>query len=89
VIPECGGQEISCPELKSALSEGAEVAVGLRPQLIGRNGDQSLELTIEIVEHFGSDSLVHARFPGSERLLTALVENGRELALWAKLSSPL
>jgi lactose/L-arabinose transport system ATP-binding protein len=80
VIPECGGQEISCPELKSALSEGAEVAVGLRPQLIGRNGDQTLELTIEIVEHFGSESLVHARFPGSERLLTALVENGRELA---------
>jgi lactose/L-arabinose transport system ATP-binding protein len=80
MIPECGAQEINCPELRSTIAEGAEVKVGLRPQFIGRNGDQTLELMIEIVEHFGSESLVHARFPGSERLLTALVENGRELA---------
>jgi len=79
VIPECDGQEIRCPDLRSALAEGAEVTVGLRPQVMGRNGDQALELTIEIVEHFGSESLVHARSMGSARLLTALVENGREL----------
>ena len=80
VIPECGGQEITCPDLRSALAEGAEVTVGLRPQFMGRKGDNALELTIEIVEHFGSESLVHARSSGSARLLTALVDNGRELA---------
>jgi lactose/L-arabinose transport system ATP-binding protein len=79
VIPECDGQEISCPDLRSPLAEGAEVTVGLRPQFMGRNGDQALELTIEIVEHFGSESLVHARSGESARLLTVLVENGREL----------
>jgi lactose/L-arabinose transport system ATP-binding protein len=79
VIPECDGQEICFPDLQCTLAEGAEVTVGLRPQVLGRNGDQSLDLKIEIVEHFGSDSLVHARSAGSARLLTAVVENGREL----------
>lgn len=79
VIPDCGGQEIGCPDLLSPLAEGAEVTVGLRPQFLGRHGDQALDLIIEIVEHFGSDSLVHARSKGAARLLTALVENGREL----------
>jgi lactose/L-arabinose transport system ATP-binding protein len=80
VILECGGQEITCPDLRSALAEGAEVTVGLRPQFMRRKGDNSLELAIEIVVHFGSESLVHARSSGSARLLTALVDNGRELA---------
>ncbi len=79
VIPECDGQEIRCPDLLSPLAEGEELTVGLRPQFMGRLGDQALELRIEIVEHFGSESLVHARSAGSERLLTVLVENGREL----------
>ncbi len=78
-IVECDGQEIACPDLRSPVADGAEVTIGLRPQFLGRSGDQSLDLTIEIVEHFGSDSLVHARSPGSVRLLTALVDNGREL----------
>jgi lactose/L-arabinose transport system ATP-binding protein len=87
VIPECGGQEISCPELRSTIAEGAEVTVGLRPQFLGRQGGQSLELMIEIVEHFGSDSLVHARSAGAARLLTALVENGRELVSGQRLEA--
>ncbi|MCA3440589.1 MAG: ABC transporter ATP-binding protein [Rhodobacter sp.] len=80
MLSECGGQKIRCPDLRFGLADGAEVTVGLRPQVLGRTGDQSLEVTVEIVEHFGSDSLVHARPAGSTRLLTALVDNGRELA---------
>jgi len=80
MLPECGGQMIRCPDLRSALADGAGVTVGLRPQVLGRTGDQSLEGMIEIVEHFGSDSLVHARPDGSARPLTALVDNGRDLA---------
>jgi len=80
MLSECGGQKIRCPDLRFGLADGAEVTVGLRPQVLGRTGDQSLEGMIEIVEHFGSDSLVHARPAGSTRLLTALVDNGRELA---------
>ncbi len=80
MLSECDGQEIRRPDLRSDLADGAEVTVGLRPQVLGRTGDQSLGLTVEIVEHFGSDSLVHARPAGSTRLLTALVDNGRDLA---------
>lgn len=80
MLSECDGQKIRCPDLRFGLADGAEVTVGLRPQVLGRTGDQSLEGMIEIVEHFGSDSLVHARPAGSTRLLTALVDNGRELA---------
>ena len=80
MLSECGGQKIRCPDLRFGLADGAGVTVGLRPQVLGRTGDQSLEVTVEIVEHFGSDSLVHARPAGSTRLLTALVDNGRELA---------
>ena len=79
-LSECDGQKIRCPDPGFGLADGAEVTVGLRPQVLGRTGDQSLEGMIEIVEHFGSDSLVHARPAGSTRLLTALVDNGRELA---------
>ncbi len=87
VITECDGQEISCPDLRSAIADGAEVTVGLRPQFIGRNGDQSLDLMVEIVEHFGSDSLVHARSAGSDRLVTALVEDGRDIGSGQRLEA--
>ncbi|MCA3513947.1 MAG: ABC transporter ATP-binding protein [Rhodobacter sp.] len=87
MLSECDGQKIRCPEPGLALAEGAGVTVGLRPQVLGRTGDQSLEVTVEIVEHFGSDSLVHARPAGSARLLTALVDNGRELAPGQKLEA--
>jgi lactose/L-arabinose transport system ATP-binding protein len=80
VIPECGGQEIDCPKLATPLADGAEVTIGLRPQLMGRTGGQALNLTIEIVEHFGSESLVHGRTDGSARLVTAVVQDGRDLA---------
>ena len=87
MIADCDGQEIRCPDLRSGIAEGAEVTVGLRPQFIGRNGDQSLDLMVEIVEHFGSDSLVHARSAGAEQLLTALVEDGRELRSGQRLEA--
>jgi lactose/L-arabinose transport system ATP-binding protein len=87
VIPDCDGQVIRCPDLGSAIADGAEGTVGLRPQFIGRDGDQALDLTIEIVEHFGSDSLVHARSAGSDRLVTALVENGRDLGSGQRLEA--
>jgi lactose/L-arabinose transport system ATP-binding protein len=77
---ECDGQEITCPAHLSALAEGDVVTVGLRPQYIGRTGNDALELTIEVVEQFGSESLVHARAGASDRLLTALVQDGRELS---------
>jgi lactose/L-arabinose transport system ATP-binding protein len=80
VLPDCGGQSLRLPPLGAAPGEGAALHLGLRPQAIGRGGDEGLELVIEVVEHLGSETLVHARPPGQSRLVTALVDGGRDLA---------
>ena len=54
------------------------MTVGLRPQLIGRSGDEVLDLTIEIVEHLGNESFAYARQSGGQ-MLTLATENGRSL----------
>ena len=87
VITECDGQMITIPDLVSPLTEGEDVTVGLRPQLIGRSGDEALDLTIEIVEHLGSETLVHARPAKSALLLTALVQGGHELSSGQKFQA--
>ena len=79
VFPEIGWQAIGCPMGLSSLADGAEVTVGLRPQVMGRSGDTALQLTIDIVEQLGSETQVHLRSAGSAHMLTALVENGRDL----------
>ncbi|MBL9050950.1 MAG: ABC transporter ATP-binding protein [Tabrizicola sp.] len=73
-------QSCQAPALSAALAEGQDVTVGLRPQFMGLEGNASLELMIEVVEHLGSETLVHARPPGSAQMMTALVADGRNLA---------
>jgi lactose/L-arabinose transport system ATP-binding protein len=80
VATEYAGQVLPVPPLAAPLSEGHEVTLGLRPQLIGRQGTACLDLVIEVIEHLGSETLVHARPQGSAELLTAVVDDGRDLA---------
>ncbi|WP_431300672.1 ABC transporter ATP-binding protein [Tabrizicola sp. BL-A-41-H6] len=79
LLSDFGHHSIALPTLASPPAEGAEVFVGLRPQHFRSDGDAAVHLTIEIVEHLGSDTLVHARPDGSAHLLTALVSGGRDL----------
>lgn len=79
LVTDCGGQTIRLPDLASQVVEGAPVTIGIRPQAIGSLGDEGLSLTIEIVEHLGTESIVHARHPSSDVLLTALISGGRDL----------
>ena len=76
---ECPGQTLPLPPLRTRLAEGQEVTVGLRPQMIGRAGTAGLDLVIELVEQLGSETLVHARPQGSGGLITAVIEDGRNL----------
>ena len=39
---------------------GKDVAVGIRPEALGKEGDTSLEVVVELVEMLGSELLVHA-----------------------------
>ena len=79
VLTGCDGQAVPVPALQAPLAEGQEVTVGLRPQSIGRGGANQLELVIELVEHLGSKTLVHARPRGAEQMITAVIEDGRSL----------
>ena len=79
VIPECGGHQIAMPDVKNLPAEGEPLTIGLRPQVIGRGGGEMLPLTIEIVEHLGTETLVHARPADSARNLIASIEGGRDL----------
>ncbi|MFM7445433.1 MAG: ABC transporter ATP-binding protein, partial [Tabrizicola sp.] len=80
VLTDCGAQSLPLPALSAAPAEGADVTVGLRPQAMARGGSAELDLVIEVAEHLGSETLVHARPPASGPLLTAVVDGVRELA---------
>ena len=79
VLPDCGGQTVPLPPLAALPAEGVPLHLGLRPQAISMTGAQSIALVVEVVEHLGSETLVHARAPGSAELVTALVTGGRTL----------
>ena len=79
VIPDFDGQTVRLPTLAMPPAEGEEVTLGIRPQVIGRGGDEVLNLSVEIVEHLGAETLIHARPTNTGQLLTALVVGGRDL----------
>ena len=79
IATDFGGLELPAPSLRTPLSEGQEVTAGLRPQAFGARGAGMLELVIEIIEHLGSETLVHARRNGSSALITAVLDDGRSL----------
>ena len=39
---------------------GQEIAIGIRPEALGGDGDGSLEVSVDLVEMLGSEKLVHA-----------------------------
>jgi len=80
VATDHADQPLPVPPLATSLAEGQHVTLGLRPQSIGRHGTACLDLVIEVIEQLGSETLVHARPQGSAELITAVVDDGRDLA---------
>ncbi|MBI1171244.1 sn-glycerol-3-phosphate ABC transporter ATP-binding protein UgpC [bacterium] len=79
VLPELADQSLPLPALQQALPEGAQVTLGLRPDVFKRGGSASLSLTIEIVEQLGGETFAYARVGGSAQIMTIAVEDGRAL----------
>jgi len=42
---------------------GADIAVGIRPEALGGDGEHTIEATVDLVEMLGSELLVHATVP--------------------------
>ncbi len=77
-LPELN-QTLPLPPLATHLPDGAEVTLGLRPDIFKRGGSASLNLTIEIVEQLGGETFAYARQGASTQVLTVAVAEGRAL----------
>lgn len=62
------GAMLSAAHLKTALPEGTKLTAGIRPEMFKDGADSALDLGIEMVEHLGSETLVHGRL--GETLVT-------------------
>ena len=80
VLADFTGQNLPLPPLSTQLAAGAEVTLGLRPELFKRGGGAHLELQAEIVEHLGGETLIHARQGGAGQVLTVISDEGRAVA---------
>ena len=71
-----GDVTISVP-LKGDLSAGKPVTVGIRPEHFAEGGPDSLPLTVDVAEHLGGASFIHAVSSGGERMVLE-TRDGRE-----------
>jgi lactose/L-arabinose transport system ATP-binding protein len=85
-LPDYGGQIIAIPAPRTNLANGTALTVGIRPGHFDEQGAASLDLTIELIEHLGSETFVYAR-QGGGGLLTVGMHNDRGLAPGQKFSA--
>jgi lactose/L-arabinose transport system ATP-binding protein len=78
-LPEVPGQSLPLPLLSSPPADGAEVTAGLRPDAFRKGGTEPLSLMVEIVEHLGAETLIHARPGGGGPTLTLTTDDGRNV----------
>jgi lactose/L-arabinose transport system ATP-binding protein len=76
-LPEFGGQNISVALPAEKLSTGAPITVGLRPSHFAETGSATLNVTVELIEHLGSETFAYARHGGSSELITISLRDGR------------
>ena len=77
VLPEMGGQVLPMPPLSRQPEEGAELTAGLRPDAFRKGGAAALRLGVEIVEHLGAETLIHARAGTGGPMVTLVTDEGR------------
>jgi lactose/L-arabinose transport system ATP-binding protein len=78
-LPDHGKQTIPTPLIKTKLAEGTEVTLGLRPECFRPSGTASLELTVEVIEHLGSETYAYASYANGD-VITVATQNDRALA---------
>jgi lactose/L-arabinose transport system ATP-binding protein len=78
-LPDYADQTITIPATTATLANGTPVTVGIRPGHFDDSGAAALELTVELLEHLGSETYAYAR-QGSGELLIIGMHNDRTLA---------
>ncbi len=80
-LPEFSDVLLDVP-VKSAVAEGSQVLLGIRPKQFDEAGDCELPVTIDLLEHLGSETFAYAR--GEQGgTLTLETRSGRDLVAGA------
>ena len=77
-LPDFGGVVIEVEAKAGPIAAQTPITLGIRPEHFTEAGSASLDLTIEMLEHLGSETFVYARH-GSGDLVTVKSESGRGL----------
>jgi lactose/L-arabinose transport system ATP-binding protein len=78
-LPEVPGQSLPLPPLSVPPAEGSKVTAGLRPDAFRKGGAETLTLLVEIVEHLGAETLIHARPESGGPTFTLTSDEGRNI----------
>jgi lactose/L-arabinose transport system ATP-binding protein len=79
-LTDMPGQSLPMPPLAALPAEGAELTAGIRPDAFRKGGAEMLKLTVEIVEHLGAETLIHARAAKGGPTITLTTDAGRGIA---------
>jgi lactose/L-arabinose transport system ATP-binding protein len=82
-LPDHGNQTIP---FTAKAATGTDVTVGLRPEHFKAGGASHLGLSVEMIEHLGSETYAYARY-GQGELLTIATQNDRNLKAGDDLSA--
>ena len=85
---EFSGQIIPMPSVKSKLSSGTKVTVGIRPEHFSKGGDAELTVNVEMVENLGGDIFVYGRGAQGPLVTIKSTERGYEAGQSSNASFP-
>lgn len=78
-LPEFGDAVISVAAKVNRAAVGQPVTVGIRPTQFSDTGSAHLDLTIDMLEHLGTETYAYARHAEDGPLVTVGLRNGRQL----------
>ena len=86
ILSDHGNLQIALPKLVQKLPDGTAVTMGIRPEHFKRGGTAALPVSVDIVEHLGGETFIHAGV-GSSSNLTIASDDGRKLKNGDKLAA--
>ena len=74
-----GGDRLPLPNHGTKAEAGRPVTVGVRPEHfeIATNGDAAVDLTVDVIEELGADTIIHGQFGGDRTSLAVRVQGFR------------
>ena len=77
-LVDFSGQTLPLPDQVQGVADGSDVTVGLRPDIFRQGGAVGLELKVDLLEHLGGETLVHARHGAAgQSIMTISTDKGR------------